>query len=366
MIPKRQTNMSKLPTFNAGNNVYQADTCAALCDAVTRKTLTMKAFVHGHYPGEQLPKHILPGLLSIGYWNGEHRQDWGLDWHRNEGLELSFLRSGSIEFATANHTHTLIPRTMTICGPWQLHRVGNPYIDAGMFMWLILDQKIHNADQRWSWPHWIVLTQQDLDELTRLLLYNVQPVCAANGKMVNCWDQLFHAVQDNKDESRFSRIAVAVNELLLLLLTFLRDNEQSKKEGTASALPPSLHAVKIFLDELKNIPHLLEKQWSIKEMAKLCRMSESHFTQCCRRLTNTSPAHFLNHCRVQHALTLMMREPQRSITDIALDCGFATSQYFATVFKKMTGKTPSGYLDASVTAISFSQSEPLTQKRAEG
>jgi len=214
-------------------------------------------------------------------------------------------------------------------------------------MWLILDQKIHNADQQWSWPNWIVLTTQDLDELTRLLLYNPQPVCAANGKMINCWEQLFHAVQDDKGESRFSRIAVTVNELLLLLLIFLRNNEQSKRDHAAAVLPPSLHSVKLFLEELNSIPHLLEKEWSIKGMSQLCRMSESHFTQCCRKLTNMSPAHFLNHCRVQHALSIMKRDPQRSITDVALDCGFTTSQYFATVFKKITGKTPSHYLNAS-------------------
>ena len=339
--------MPKLPTFKTGNDVYQADTCSALRDAVAQKTLTMKAFTHGHYPGERMPRHILPGLLSVGYWNAEHKQNWGLDWHRNEGLELSFLRSGSVEFATASHSQTLLPHNMTICGPWQLHRVGTPFINAGTFMWLILDQKIHSADQQWSWPNWIVLTKYDLDELTRLLLYNPQPVCPANSKMVNCWEQLFHAVQSDKDESRFSRIAVTINELLLLLLTFLRDDVKTAKNATVPALPPALHTVKLFWEDMKNIPHLLEKEWSVRDMAKLCRMSESHFTHCCRKLTNKSPSHFLNHCRIQHALSIMERDPQRSITDIALDCGFTTSQYFATVFKKITGKTPSSYLNAA-------------------
>ncbi|MCL2120315.1 MAG: helix-turn-helix transcriptional regulator [Planctomycetaceae bacterium] len=307
----------------------------------------MKAFTHGHYPGVRMPRHILPGLLSVGYWNAERKQDWGLDWHRNEGLELSFLRSGAVEFATASHSQTLLPHNMTICGPWQLHRVGTPFVDAGTFMWLIFDQKIHSADQQWSWPHWIVLTKQDLDELTRLLLYNSQPVYLANSKMVNCWEQLFHAVQSVKEESRFSRIAVTVNELLLLLLTFLRDAKKPGKDTAVSVLPPALHTVKLFWDDLKSIPHLLEKEWSVKEMAQLCSMSESHFTQCCRKLTNMSPSHFLNHCRIQHALSIMERDPQRSIMDIALDCGFTTSQYFATVFKKITGKTPSSYSNAS-------------------
>ena len=125
--------MSKVPIFNADNDFYLADTCSALSKAMAQQALTMRAFTHRHYPGEPLPKHILPGLLSVGYWNAEHKQNWRLDWHRNEGLELTFLRSGSVEFATVNHSQTLVPNNMTICRPWQLHRVGIPFVDTGFY-----------------------------------------------------------------------------------------------------------------------------------------------------------------------------------------------------------------------------------------
>jgi AraC-like DNA-binding protein len=31
------------------------------------------------------------------------------------------------------------------------------------------------------------------------------------------------------------------------------------------------------------------------------------------------------------------------VTDIALDCGFTTSQYFATVFRRQMGRSPRSY-----------------------
>ncbi|MDR1964031.1 MAG: AraC family transcriptional regulator [Planctomycetaceae bacterium] len=31
---------------------------------------------------------------------------------------------------------------------------------------------------------------------------------------------------------------------------------------------------------------------------------------------------------------MIQNEPKKSITEIAMQCGFTTSQYFATVFKK--------------------------------
>jgi AraC-like DNA-binding protein len=39
----------------------------------------------------------------------------------------------------------------------------------------------------------------------------------------------------------------------------------------------------------------------------------------------------------------LLREPDRPITAIALDLGFSSSQYFATVFKKLVGLTPGEY-----------------------
>lgn len=39
----------------------------------------------------------------------------------------------------------------------------------------------------------------------------------------------------------------------------------------------------------------------------------------------------------------MLKESKMSITDIAMELGFKTSQHFATVFKKMIGVTPKAW-----------------------
>ena len=40
----------------------------------------------------------LPKVKSLAYWDAHELQDWGLGWHRNEGIELTFLESGSLDF----------------------------------------------------------------------------------------------------------------------------------------------------------------------------------------------------------------------------------------------------------------------------
>ncbi len=46
------------------------------------------------YPGKRMNSNILTGLTNIGFWNCRGTQDWGLDAHRNEGLEIVYLETG--------------------------------------------------------------------------------------------------------------------------------------------------------------------------------------------------------------------------------------------------------------------------------
>lgn len=335
---------SKIPRYRSQTGVYIADTCQPVREAVAHRSLSLINLAHGHYPGELLPKEVLPGLLTVGHWDAKHPQDWGLDWHRNEGLELTFIRSGTIDFLTQNVSKKLIPNDMTFCTPWQLHRLGNPHIDAGILQCFQIDLNIRNEVHQWSWPRWIILTEDDRDELARLLLYNQMPVYSADTKMIHSWGLLYRAVQENCNFSHISNIAIHINEILLFLLEHLRKPKGSVEHGSLPVLPPPHQVVRNFLDEVKNIPSQLEYPWSVGEMAKMCNMSESRFTKCCHQLTNLTPVNYLNQCRVDLAIKIMRCSPEKSITSIGLECGFSTSQYFATVFKKITGVSPKEYI----------------------
>jgi AraC family L-rhamnose operon regulatory protein RhaS len=98
--------------------------------------------VHSHYPGRKLPRGALLGVKSVGFWDAEGRQDWGLQWHRNEGIEVTFLERGASGFAVEQNEFRLRPDDLTVTRPWQRHRVGDPNIGAGRLHWLILDVSV--------------------------------------------------------------------------------------------------------------------------------------------------------------------------------------------------------------------------------
>ena len=173
--------MSKpIPQYRSRGEIYQAATCVPLVEAAKAGQVRIEALAHGHYPGRRLSRCLLPGLNAIGYWDADADQLWGLAWHRNEGIEVSFLESGSLGFAVDHHECTLQPDDLTITRPWQRHRVGNPYVGAGRLHWLIIDVGVRHPNQEWKWPCWVMLTKAELKQLTDILRHNEQPVWRAS------------------------------------------------------------------------------------------------------------------------------------------------------------------------------------------
>ena len=75
-------------------------------------------------------------------------------------------------------------------------------------------------------------------------------------------------------------------------------------------------------------------------MAKSCGLGVTRFVHYCRQVTNMSPAEYLNTLRASRAAELLSGSPEMSVTDISFACGFGSSQYFATVFKRHHGCSP--------------------------
>lgn len=65
--------------------------------------------------------------------------------------------------------------------------------------------------------------------------------------------------------------------------------------------------------------------------------------------------HYLNRLRIDRA-RVGLRNTAASITDIALDCGFCSSQHFARVFRQFTGMTALEYRQKKLPALRLPRS----------
>ena len=159
---------------------FQIDSCEPQLAAARSGKIKFHALSHGFYPGERLKPAQMPGISSLGFWDGVSTQDWGLELHRNEGLEICFLETGSMPFTVEAKDFELHSGHLTITRPWQLHKLGAPHIGPGKLHWLILDLEARRPNQDWRWPRWLTLTQSDKEQLTRKLRHNENAVWKAS------------------------------------------------------------------------------------------------------------------------------------------------------------------------------------------
>jgi len=315
---------------------YHADSCEAVRGAVKRGELQLHAFGRRTYPGTLLPRKMLPEVCSVGFWNAIGTQNWGLDWHRNEGIELTYLARGKFEFLVDSEEYLLESGHLTVTRPWQNHRVGNPNIKACRLYFLIVDVGVRRPNQPWQWPSWLILSPADLRRLTTLLSHNEQPVWRANQEVGRCFEKIGELVDTDNPLVVQTQMQLYINELFLTLLQLL----QKKNAPLDAHLTSSRRSVELFLSGL---PAHLEDPWTLEEMARQCGLGRSRFTEYCRQITNLTPSEYLAQCRVEAAERLLRAEPQTPITDVAFRCGFQSSQYFATVFHRKTGCSPRDY-----------------------
>ena len=322
--------------FLGQGRVYQADTCEPLKRAARRGELRLLARGRRGYPGTPLPAGALDPICSLGVWDARRDQAWGLPWHRNEGIEFTCLSRGRMAFHVGERSFPLRRGHLTITRPWQVHRVGEPHVTASRLHWIILDVGVRRPNQPWRWPDWLMCSPADLKRLTRLLSHNEEPVWRVGAEVERCFEQLSEAMAVRGPAVLETRIKLRVNELLVTVADVL----ERKRIPLDRRLSGTPRTVELFLEGLRQN---LEYPWDLGEMARQCGLGRTRFVHYCRLVTDLSPGEYLARCRVEAAARILGDRPDANITDVGLSCGFGSGQYFATVFRRFLGCTPSDY-----------------------
>lgn len=81
---------------------------------------------------------------------------------------------------------------------------------------------------------------------------------------------------------------------------------------------------------------------SMQSAAQVMGYSEAYFCTLFKQCFHVNFSAYLNQYRIDKA-KVMMADSRINIKDISIACGYTDSNYFARVFKRITGQTPSDY-----------------------
>ncbi|MAX26342.1 MAG: hypothetical protein CMJ19_17760 [Phycisphaeraceae bacterium] len=80
----------------------------------------------------------------------------------------------------------------------------------------------------------------------------------------------------------------------------------------------------------------------VEAFVDLCGRSHEHVSRVCQKHYGMSPSQLVNQMRLAYAAR-SLRTSTRSVTEIAMDCGFEAPGRFYTIFRKAYGTTPLKY-----------------------
>lgn len=133
---------------------------------------------------------------------------------------------------------------------------------------------------------------------------------------------------------------IVQGNLCILLGNILRHHYYHAQQDTSHHIKKRIHQYKTVLAFIET--HYAEPL-TLGDLAGCVHMNSRYFCRFFKDLTHQSPIDYLNSYRIEAACEQLSTK-DKSITEIALDCGFNDASYFVKVFKKYKNMTPSKYL----------------------
>lgn len=141
--------------------------------------------------------------------------------------------------------------------------------------------------------------------------------------------------------SRYPGYRFTVVGQLFQLLGTIFQKKMFSREITASS------AQQKKITQLKSVLSFIAENYgepiTLDDLAGSAGMNSRYFCRVFKSLMHQTPMEYLNYYRIESACE-QLATTDRSVTEIALACGFSDSCYFGKVFKKRKGVTPSHYL----------------------
>lgn len=87
-----------------------------------------------------------------------------------------------------------------------------------------------------------------------------------------------------------------------------------------------------------------DNSFSIQQLAEEADISERSLHYHIKKLTNMTPAKYINELRLMKAKELLEKQIYRTVSEVCYAVGFKKVSYFSALFKKRFKKPPSTYL----------------------
>lgn len=270
---------------------------------------------------------LLPEAPTLGTDAPRFASDRGLGAHTHpDAFELCYISRGSVAWWVQREVHEVGPGEVYVTRPGETHGGVDAVLHPCELYWLTV-----RLGGRRPLPG---MARAEAERIASRY-HALQWRCFAGSRVVQrCFERLL-AEHRAPDALSPAAARAALHELLV---TMLRDHDAHHEQQRSR----EAHISAPMREAMRWMGAHLDADFGVEAAAAQAGLSVSRFHERFRREVGFTPAEWRTRRRIERAKQLL-REPSRSVTDIALTTGFSTSQYFATTFKRLMGITPREY-----------------------
>jgi AraC-like DNA-binding protein/mannose-6-phosphate isomerase-like protein (cupin superfamily) len=267
---------------------------------------------------------LLTEAPTVG-WSHFSRADAHLGAHYHRGCyEICYIVRGSVEWWAGSQIYRVGPRDVYITRPGETHGGVDAFMHPCELYWILVRpcNAFFKSLQRLEHRH-----------------FPGGPILADYFDRILAEHRLAQDGDGKKSTAKEVAMATvgARSALRLLVLDVLRFHQKAIERGSHAAQPSP---------PISNAMHWIHEHFGdddcLEKAALHAKLRGTQFRKRFQNETGFAPHDYLVRAQVEAAKQRLIQGSD-AITEIAFDMGFSTSQYFATVFRRLVGLTPQEY-----------------------
>jgi len=272
---------------------------------------------------------LFPHIIELGAKKNQAIHLNSFPQSTSASIRIYYVNEGKFEWRVNDESYILYPTDVALIMPNEKFGNEKGILEIGSISWVHI-KKPNNGNNELLSGKWSSLSETESQAISKVLLMNAMPVLSKLSEA----GRILRYIHDeilNQEIGYTTRANQLIDELFITITRHL-----TKQNNRARDFP------KVFMQLEQALRQDLSQQWTVEEMAAIAGMGTTLFNEKVKSYTGFTPLNYLINIRISEAIKLLKKKDV-SITDIALDTGFYSSQHFSTTFKKLTGYTPSEF-----------------------
>lgn len=266
----------------------------------------------------------LPLVLSFGYNHFEEGNYLG--WHDHEGYELTFVTKGSVIWELEDgSTHHVLSNQVSLMAPHVSHRgLENVTLPCDMF-WMVFQPLAEKSHVNTPFSQASLAAMNQIFYERGNGVSDITPYMSATLHALHDECALYHTSQDK------TFILPSLHGMICqIILQSARCFSTIKSRNLSDDYMKSHEYIK---------QHYME-DIRVEDIANILGKKQTYVYHLFKINTGQTPSEYIQRYRIKQAIK-HLKETKASMTYIAFEVGFSSSQYFTKVFKRYMGVSPS-------------------------